>query len=239
MCAPVELQTAGAVSRAGTQILDSGARLGDAALAAKPLPQAYLLGAAWMRPALKESQTRLKAGVLFDLAALQQGASRGNHRELKMLADGMTIWIGSMPITGRQTALLDPRAVEATPSENRPVADGDFLYYPLRPHTIRIVGAVQQRCALAFVPLQDARLYLNGCPITRDTDLDRIYVIQPDGRVFVQGIALWNRDPPMPLAPGAVIYVPLSTTLIAAIDPSMNRDLVNFLATQLLPWIKK
>ena len=112
---------------------------------------------------------------------------------------------------------------------------GNRLYYPLRQDSIRVVGAVQQPCTLPQVPLQDARDYLAFCTATRAADQDDIYVIEPDGRVFVQGIALWNRSTPLTLAPGALIYVPLSARAIKSVDPLLNHDLAAFLATQLLP----
>lgn len=236
MAASVQVQLAGAVAKPGVLTLKDGARLSDAAIAAQPLPQAYLLGAAWLRPALLESQQRLKAGVLFDLASLQQRANGHGNQAMADAAGVLANWIKTLPVTGRQTgALLAPRAVEVNAAENRLLAAGDRLFYPLRPATIRIVGAVQQACSLPLVPLQDARDYLDHCKSTHAADLDYIYVIEPDGLVFKQGIALWNRGTPQLLAPGAVIYVPLRVAAARAIDPTLNHDLASFLATQLLP----
>lgn len=232
----VQVQASGAVAHAGHHELGDPARLSDAALAAQPLPQAYLLGAAWLRPSLLAAQQRLKAGVLFDLASLQRQAHADGKQELATVAGAMAEWIAALPITGRQSpALLDPRAVEVNAPENHPLAAGDQLYYPLRPATIRVVGAVQQACTLPLVPLQDARLYLAACAGSGAADLDNIYVIEPDGRVFMQGIALWNRSEPRALAPGAVIYVPLRERAARAVDPTLNSDIAAFLATQLLP----
>jgi hypothetical protein len=233
--ATMQVQVAGAVTTAGTAMLKDHARFSDAALAARPLPSAYMLGAALLRPGLLESQQRLKAGVLFDLTSLQQRAVSKDRQELATLAGNLLDWIRPMPVTGRQPALLDPRAVEVNTPENHPLADGDRLYYPLRPDTIRVVGAVRQACSLPLVPLQDARLYLASCPTASHASSDTVYVIEPDGRVFVQAVALWNRTTPLVLAPGALIYVPLSTRTIKAVDPSLNDDLAAFLATQLLP----
>lgn len=233
--APVQVQLDGAVAKRGVQSFGNDGRLSDAALAAQTLPQAYMLGAAWLRTGLLPAQQRLKAGVLFDLTSLQQHARQQGRQDLAALAGAMAAWIGPMPVTGRQLALLAPRPLEVNAAENHPLADGDRLFYPLRPSSIRVVGAVQQACTLALVPLQDARLYLNSCTSASDADLDTIYVIEPDGRVFVQGIALWNRSAPRALAPGALIYVPLNARAIRPVDPALNRDLAAFLATQLLP----
>ncbi|MBB6186552.1 capsule biosynthesis GfcC family protein [Rhodanobacter sp. MP7CTX1] len=235
VAAPVQVELTGVVANAATQTLKDHGRLSDAALAAQPLAQAYILGAAWLRPGLLESQERLKAGVLFDLDSLRQQAGQQGKPDLASLAGAMTDWIKPMPVTGRQPALLDPRAVEVNPPENRLLADGDRLYYPLRPDAIRVVGAVQQPCTLPLVPLQDALRYLAACAATGEADQDIIFVIEPDGHVFEQGIALWNRSTPVTLAPGALIYVPLRARAISQVDPSFNHDLATFLATQLLP----
>ncbi|MGB5938625.1 MAG: capsule biosynthesis GfcC family protein [Rhodanobacter sp.] len=236
IAAAVQVQAGGAVAHAGRLELADGARLSDAALAARPLPQAYLVGAAWLRPGLLAAQQRLKAGVLFDLASLQRQARVDGRQGLAATAGAMASWIDSLPVTGRQApALLDPRAVEVNAPENRPLAAGDRLYYPLRPATVRVVGAVRQPCTLPLVPLQDARLYLASCKVGDDADADSLYVIEPDGRVFVQGIALWNRSAPLALAPGAVIYVPLRERAAGKVDARLNDDIAAFLATQVLP----
>jgi hypothetical protein len=235
----VQVQASGAVAHAGSHELHDPARLSDAALAAQPLPQAYLLGAAWLRPSLLATQQRLKAGVLFDLASLQRHARADGRQELASVAGAMATWITTLPVTGRRApALLDPRAVEVNAPENHPLAAGDQLYYPLRPATIRVVGAVPQPCTLPLVPLQDARRYLAACASSDAADPDSIYVIEPDGRVLVQGIALWNRSAPQALAPGAVIYVPLRERAVRAVDARLNADIAAFLATQLLPGVE-
>ncbi len=234
--AATQVQLSGAVAHAGRMELKNSARLSDAALAAQPLPQAYMKGAAWLRPGLLVAQQRLKAGVLFDLMSLQRQARADGDQEVAASSGALLQWIRSLPVTGRQSpALLDPRAVEANASENLRIAAGDELYYPRRPDGIRVVGAVQQSCNSPLVPLQDARLYLASCALSEAADGDNIYVIQPDGRVFVQGVALWNRSEPLALAPGAMIYVPLRERATRKVDVAMNSDIAAFLATQVLP----
>jgi hypothetical protein len=233
--AQLQVRVDGAVAKAQTFSFPNRAHLSDVALAAHVLPEAYPLGAAWLRAALLKPQTGLKAGVLFDLTSLGSQALLHRRDELALLAATLHDWIAAMPVTGRTPALLDPRAVEITPDANRGVADGDRLFYPLRPTTIRIVGAVQQICDLPLRPLQDARLYLSSCAQSPLADPDWIYVIEPDGRVFRQGIALWNRSAALSLAPGAVVYVPIRERSAAPIDPQLNSDLAAFLATQVLP----
>ena len=233
--ARVQVRVDGAVARPGIVDLKDAARLSDAALAAQVQPGAYMLGAAWLQPSQVPAQQRLKAGVLFDLDSLHLRALQRGDMPLAALAAGLRGWIAAMPVTGRVPALLDPRPVEADAAANRPLQDGDRLFYPSRPATIRVVGAVQQPCTLSFVPMQDARLYLRGCARAAHADRDWLYVIEPNGRVYRRGMALWNRAKPLPLAPGALVYLPLSMHETQAIDPAFNHDLAAFLATQPLP----
>lgn len=232
----VQIQAGGEVAHSGPLTLPTGARLSEAALAAQPLPEAYLLGAAWLRPDLRVAQVRLQAGVLFDLGALQRRAHAEGRTDLAAAAATMRHWLATLPITGRQVpALLDPRVVEVNAAQNHLLADGDQLFYPSRPSTVRVVGAVRQACILPHVPLQDARRYLAACPAGPAADRDDIYVIEPDGQVFVQGIAPWNRSTPLALAPGAIIYVPLQQRMAAKVDAGLNHDIAALLATQVLP----
>lgn len=230
--AQVQVRVEGAVDHPGVLTLKDGARLSDVALAAGVRPQAYLLGAAWLRPSRFAAQQRLKAGILFDLDSLHLRAMQHGNTALADTVGQLRNEVSALPVTGREPALLAPRAVEVNATANRPLLPGDRLFYPLRPSSIRITGAVQSPCTLPLQPMQDAYRYLAECPRARHADRDWVYVIQPDGHVFRQGVALWNRSTPLALAPGATIYVPLSERVAQAIDTTLNRDLADFLATQ-------
>ncbi|WP_229238349.1 capsule biosynthesis GfcC family protein [Dyella amyloliquefaciens] len=229
-----QVELRGAVDTTGSVQLPAKARLSDAALAAHVRTDAYMAGAAWLRLSLMLEQQRAKAGLLFDLDSVKRQAFKGERDNLAQLAATLATWLNAMPVTGRQVALLDPRAVEVNAQENRPVGEGDTLYYPRRPSTIRVVGAVLQPCDLPLVALQDARRYLADCKPSPEADADWMYVIQPDGRVIRQGIALWNRSAPVSLAPGAILYVPIIDRHVSAVAPDLNSELAAFLATQLL-----
>ncbi|KLD63191.1 capsule biosynthesis GfcC family protein [Dyella japonica] len=228
----VNIQIIGAVTAPGSKQLSGHARLSDAALASPLSAEAYPLGASWQRPSLQVEQARLKAGLLFDLDSARQQALRDDRTALADTLASLHDWLQPMPVTGRQVALLDPRSVEVNAAENRPIGEGDTLFYPRRPTTIQVVGAVNQPCVLPLAPLQNAQDYLDQCKPSPQADGDWIFVIQPDGRVSKQGAGLWNRGPSMSLAPGAVIYVPLRETGLHSVPPELNQELAAFLATQ-------
>ncbi len=227
----ISVEALGHVRNAGTHTLPAEARLSAVALAAAPDEEAYMLGAALLRQRAQMPQTRLKAGLLFDLETL---ASQEDAPELADAAAQLARELRDLPVTGREPQLLDPRRLEASTAENPTALAGDRIVYPGRPDTVQVVGAVAQPCQLQHQSTRDARSYRNACAVLPAASLDDLYVIQPDGKVQRLGVALWNRSTPVYLAPGAVVYVPLDAAKIRAIAPDVNEDAVRFLATQVL-----
>ncbi|MEF8765896.1 MULTISPECIES: capsule biosynthesis GfcC family protein [Stenotrophomonas] len=228
---PIGVEAVGHVRNPGAHTLPAQARLSAAALAAAPDTEAYMPAASLLRQRSLLPQTRLKAGLLFDLETL---ASQQNAPELAEAAALLARELGDLPVTGREPQLLDPRRLEASASENRPALAGDRVVYPGRPETVQVVGAVAKPCKLQHQATLDARSYRNACALLPAASRDDLYVIQPDGNVQQLGVALWNRSTPVYLAPGAVIYVPLDAAKIRTIAPDVNEDAVRFLATQVL-----
>lgn len=229
----VSVSVSGQVDRPGMQSLNGNARLADAAMAAQIKPEAYVLGASWTQQSKQFEQMRLRAGLLYELGAVADQSRREGNAPLVALSTQLRNWLQAMPVTGRRVvATLDAGALAANSADNLPLDDGDTLSYPRRPSTVRVVGAVQHSCELPHVALQEARKYVKACA-TQMADRDFLYVIQPDGQVFELGIALWNESPPMVLAPGAIVYVPLDQRLITgAADAVFNHEMADFIATQ-------
>lgn len=231
----VSVRVDGRVVHGGAQALPEGARLADALLAAQLRPDAYVLGAAWLRPALVDPQRRLQAGLRYDLDLLTRRAALNEDAPLLALGRRLLDAVRAMPVTGRaRGALLDPRPLEVS-TQNHLLAEGDRVLVPARPASVRVTGAVQHDCTLPHQPLRDARLYLDDCARDAAADPDWLYVIQPDGTVQRLGVGLWNRALPQALAPGAVLYVPIRAKAADAVDPTLNDDMAAWLATQLLP----
>lgn len=229
----VQVEVTGAVQRPGRQALPAGARLSDAILAATPRSEAYLLGAALLRRSDALAQTRDKAGLLFDLETLGRisRVSAAVADEARRLHD----WLEPLPVTGRVRSPLEPRLLEIDPGGNRVLADGDRVVFPHRPETVQVIGAVGRHCELLHRPLQGAAAYLADCRPSEAADRDWIYLVQPDGHVEQLGVALWNRSRAQPLAPGAVIVVPLAEREVRVVNPGFNAQLAAFVATQVLP----
>ncbi|KPN17059.1 hypothetical protein AO715_02940 [Xanthomonas sp. Mitacek01] len=223
----VRVSVDGEVAHPGTQTLPTDSRLAQALIAASPTSDAYPTAAVFLRPSERHSQLRQKAGLLHDLDML----AASTDGDLAILASELAAWVRGLPVTGRIPAELSPRRAEITPGKNPTLLDGDSIHYPMRPTHVLVVGAVQAPCRMDHVPLQEARDYVASCT-TRLADRDRVFVIQPDGRTFQVGVALWNRDEAQSLAPGAVLYVPLDRQFIRQVDADLNEAFAAFLATQ-------
>ncbi|QWT20720.1 capsule biosynthesis GfcC family protein [Bacillus sp. NP157] len=234
--ARLRVRVEGQVSHAGEFEFPASARYADAGNAGAPTPDAYPMGASLIRVDQVERQVRLKAGIVNSLSLVAADAGKaGNDRVIDATMHVLAL-VKGLPVTGRVAgAYLDPRAAEITHARNLHLADGDSLHFPVRPGTVRIVGAVPASCETAFIPLQDARRYLRGCTADRAADDETYFVIEPDGTVFKQGRALWNRSEPLALAPGAIVYVPVKASATMQVDPELDQDIAAFLATQVLP----
>ena len=230
----VHVTVSGEVGHPGELDFEGKPRLGDVAKAAQVTGRAYPVGAAWLRPSLRVEQRRLKAGITYELGLIDKKAMAEGKESLATLARRMRDWISEMPVTGRLVVrTLEPHALQASAPDNRPVEEGDSLVYPSRPQTVTVVGAVEQACNLPHEGLKDVRDYVAECVASPSADRDVVFVIEPDGEVFEQGVALWNRSPAMFVAPGAVLYVPLGWRATArAADERFNRDMAEFIATQ-------
>jgi len=223
----------GDVANPGAVELPAGGRLLDVISVAQPNAESYWLAAVLLRQSLVEQQTRLKAGVLFDLDVLQRMAMLFDRPSRAALAVRLAEQVRRMPVTGRQVAVLDPVAVEVGFARNIRLDDGDRLIYPLRVDEVEVLGAVAESCRLPYQALQEARDYLRGCTPLADADADYLWLIQPNGVTRRVGIAHWNRESGQIPAAGSKILVPVKNDDLDPPIPELNQQLAEFIATQL------
>ena len=223
----------GDVANPGPVDLPAGGRLLDVINVAQPNAESYWLAGVLLRQSLLEQQTRLKAGVLFDLDVLQRMAVLFDRPSRAALAVRLAGQVRRMPVTGRQVAVLDPVAVEVGFARNIRLDDGDRLIYPLRVDEVEVLGAVAESCRLTYQPLQEARDYLQGCTPLVDADADYLWLIQPNGVTRRVGIAHWNRESGQIPAAGSKILVPVKNDDLDPPIPELNQQLAEFIATQL------
>lgn len=230
-----EVQVVGEVQHPGRYTIHSDTRLWNLLQPAQVKPDAYLLGAAWLHQPLRVEQTRLKAGLLFQLKALEQQAWLKDNEQLATLAERLYQQVHVLPVTSRRVADLDPISIEVKVPANALVTPGDTLVYPRQPDWVRVTGAVQADCQFAYQPGQQSRSLAARCARHPAADPEYLYIVQPDGQVQRQGVALWNREPSPYLAPGSTVYVPVRFDLLDNAIQDLNQDFAQFLATQPLP----
>jgi hypothetical protein len=232
--AQIKVTVTGDVASPGVHELMGEPRLADAVMAAQVHPDAYAIAASWSQHSRWLPQRRLQAGLLYELEVIRQQALVKGDDVMMRTSRSLHDWLQGMPITGRRIVLtLDPARLAVSDADNFPLDDGDQLVYVNRPSTVRVIGAVTHPCVLAHVGLKNTHDYMADCPVSAAADRDLLYVIQPDGQISELGIALWNRSPPIVVAPGAIIYVPLDRRVIRPVaDEFFNRELADFLATQ-------
>lgn len=223
----------GDVANPGPVELPAGGRLLDVINEAVPNAEGYWLAGVLLRQSLLEEQTRLKAGVLFDLDVLQRMALLFDMPSRVALAQRLTEQVRQMPVTGRQIADLDPVAVEVGFARNIRLDDGDRLIYPKRIDEVEVLGAVAEPCHLPYQPLQEAREYLQGCSILSDAEADYLWLIQPNGVSRRVGIAHWNRESGHIPVAGSKILVPVKNDDLDPPLPELNQQLAELIATQL------
>ena len=223
----------GDVANPGPVELPAGGRLLDVINEAVPNAEGYWLAGVLLRQSLLEEQTRLKAGVLFDLDVLQRMALLFDMPSRVALAQRLAEQVRQMPVTGRQIADLDPVAVEVGFARNIRLDDGDRLIYPKRIDEVEVLGAVAEPCHLPYQPLQEAREYLQGCSILSDAEADYLWLIQPNGVTRRVGIAHWNRESGHIPVAGSKILVPVKNDDLDPPLPELNQQLAELIATQL------
>lgn len=220
----------GAVEHPGTFTWQPGTRLLGAAVAAQVRPDAWYQGAALLRESAIKEQRKLKRGIQFDLQTAIVQARAENAPARVELLQRWAQRIQNMPVTGRVTAELNPLKLWLL-SSNSLLEHGDKVIYPLRPNSVRVVGAVQQDCVLPFSPARDPLNYVQDCPTHEAADPSHLFLVQPDGKVQEIGAAYWNAEDAW-VAVGATIYVPLVPSQFGSSSEDFNKEMAAWLATQ-------
>ncbi len=191
-----------------------------------PAP-AYPPGLSWRVPAERQKQGQLKHHLLARLAA---GAINTGAPDSAEVRQHLAEWIRTAPVTGRvRIASTDPRWLQAHPDQD-PVLNYDHtVVLPQRPTSVTVITDQGQRCTLAHQPDAEAHAYLQACQGAAVEQIDRAWIVQPDGRVQNFGIALWNREAQDEPAPGAWIWAPGRNS---GWSPQFSALLAEFLASQ-------
>jgi membrane-associated phospholipid phosphatase len=193
-------------------------RLSDWLISQPNAASAYPLGLSWQVPTERIPQTELRYDLLTAVDQ-QLGLPPLERYQLHRFID-------TLPVTGRvPIASADGHWLQVNPRFDPVVQPDDTLVFPVRPRTITLLSEQGEPCQVlhrpGFTPLD----YLQQCP--GFSQVDEVYVAQPDGQIQRAGVALWNQQRTDEPAPGAWIWAPSRH-----IPPAFSEKMVAFLATQ-------
>lgn len=211
-----------ALDSAAPEVPRAGERLSQWLLRQPLNEQAYPIGLSWRVPGERPEQLRLKRQLLAELerASERPTAARSSLRSL----------IEALPVTGRvPLPRADARWLQAHPRQDPVLSAEHRLVLPARPSTVFVVTDGAQLCAVGHRAGAQIRDYLAACEPQSWLDIDRVWVVQPDGSVYDYGTAHWNRQAQDELAPGAMVWAPKRE---GQPTPEFSLRLAQFLATQ-------
>ena len=187
----------------------------------QPKATAYRQGFSFERASQKATQAAYKTFLLKALKQLKKSS---------MDAASLYYALKKMPVTGRMRITTNFDGLFFRSHVNPLLMPGDVLYLPSLPNSISIVGwAGEKKC-----PFDTNKLltdYLKAVTYSKTAEKNNVYVISPAGKVTKVPVAYWNRIA-YHIAPGAIIYVPISNTFVKKIAPHFNLKMAQFLSTQ-------
>lgn len=209
------------MARPGTYPLHAGETLSSLVLAAGGLADnAWLPGAALLRPSEKARQSEELAAIARRLeAAILPG---GSATEETAKSSSFLASLRNLVPAGRVPVRLSHPRLMINAPEDLPLREGDLLYIPAPPHTVRILGAVRTPGEVPASPgARLPALAASAGGYLPDADVDGALLLRADGtaRPLREGWIVWNdaagrwefsafrKDRPR-IGPGDTVFVP-------------------------------
>ena len=178
-----------------------GERLSDWLLRQPTAPQAYPLGLMWLTPGERSDQSILEGELLNELRQLPGVPDDSRARLMAM--------VNALPATGRvRLPKVDARWLQAHPKDDPVLRADHTVVLPQRPSSVSVLTPDGLRCTLPHQSGAQARDYLRACSGEHARWVDRIWLVQADGRVSDFGVAPWNAQTQDEPAPGALLWAP-------------------------------
>lgn len=176
--------------------------------------QAYPMGAIFSRESARKTEELQYRNTARDLerrlaSAIENDSKKApNETQIEMVR-ALSKELSTIKTVGRITVELDPDILEVKPELDMLLENGDKIYIPKRPLTVRVVGEVFSPAALQFTSDKDPRDYINEAGgFTKAADKNRVFVLYPNGSAQPLKVNTWNHKPIL-IPPGSTIVVPL------------------------------
>lgn len=206
----------GEVRNPGRYDLIPGDKLSDLLARAGGLTeQAYADGAIFSRESERRAEEarfhaqaqQMKTSIAAVLEKEDQKIDTGKIQEARTLAAELENAQG----VGRITVEANPEVLKAKPELDMLLEEGDRLFIPRRSLTVRVSGEVLSPASLQFRESKKPRDYIQEAGgFTFDADVDRTFVLYPDGSAQPLQVGSWNYNP---------IFVPPGSTIVVPRDP--------------------
>lgn len=175
----------------------------------------------WLTPAAKQLHLR----VQLDLRQAQAATQGAEQQAYAALA----AWLAKTQVAARVPVVsTDPYWLRANPTKDPVLQIGDNISVAAATRDIRVIRASGLLCQAQFVPMSSVQDYLSACD-SDDSDRNNVWLLQPDGVVSEQGIALWNKSPQQVVAPGAWLALLPNDYNRHAGDPDAAKHLMQLL----------
>lgn len=198
------------------------------AKAGGPTANAYLFGTAFHRDAVRKEQEinlekaarRLEAQLTTEqsqsvanqkaLASVNPQAIAAQQQAQDALAKQKIAQFRQLKPTGRIAFNLDPRERSFARLPQIRLENGDRLVVPATPAFVHVFGAVNVESSALWRPNLRVKDYLKAAGVTRDADVDEVFVIRADGGVVAHDSGSWmfGNIGGMEVMPGDSVVVP-------------------------------
>ncbi len=210
------IQLGGEFNFPGVYSINDGDKLGDIIQRAGGLTsQAYIEGAVFTRKSIAdiEKESYLKNADTLE-RSLINSVSEGTTLDGAAYSaiSGLIEKLRTIEPVGRQVITVDPFILKSDPRLNITLQDGDSLFIPKRTDSISVVGEVLNPVTHIYnqeLTLNDY-IDLSG-GLTDGADLDKIFIINPNGQAVLFQNKLFLKTAGSSLLPGSTIVVSRDT----------------------------
>ncbi len=158
----------------------------------------------------KREENRYKAqarDLELKLASILEGKDKPDKEQVRSV-ETLIRDLRNAKAVGRITVESDPEILDTKPELNILLEDGDKIYIPKRPLTVRVAGEILSPSALQFRSEKDPSEYIREAGgYSYYADKGRAFVILPDGSAQPLKVNYWNHQASF-IPPGSTIIVP-------------------------------